>query len=64
VRSRFSAQPDFLVTLRCLFDQIFHEVTRALDNASKKWTMPIKHWKQALQQFAIYFPDRVPVDQP
>lgn len=45
-------------------EAIFKLLYLALDNASKKWTMPIKHWKQALQQFAIYFPDRVPVDQP
>lgn len=45
-------------------EAIFKLLFLALDNASKKWTMPIKHWKQALQQFAIYFPDRVPVDQP
>lgn len=52
---------------RALFpndEAIFKLLYLALDNASKKWTMPIKHWKQALQQFAIYFPDRVPVDQP
>jgi putative transposase len=45
-------------------EAVFKLLYLALDNASKKWTMPIKHWKQALQQFAIYFPDRVPVDQP
>lgn len=52
---------------RALFpndEAIFKLLYLALDNASKKWTMPIKHWKQALQQFAIYFPDRVPVDHP
>ena len=45
-------------------EAIFKLLYLTLDNASKKWTMPIKHWKQALQQFAIYFPDRVPVNQP
>jgi transposase-like protein len=35
-----------------------------LDAFDKKWTMPIKRWKQALQQFAIYFPVRVSVNQP
>ena len=45
-------------------DAIFKLLYLTLDNASKKWTMPIKHWKQALQQFAIYFSDRVHVDQP
>ena len=30
-------------------------------NAAKKWTMPIKNWAQALQQFAIFFEGRVPL---
>lgn len=33
----------------------------ALTNASKKWTMPIKDWGTALNQFAVYFGDRVPL---
>lgn len=33
----------------------------ALRNAERKWTYPIKDWPQALHQFAIYFPGRVPV---
>jgi len=33
----------------------------AIRNASKKWTMPIKEWGQALNQFAIEFgKERVP----
>lgn len=32
----------------------------ALGNAAKKWTMPIRDWKMALNQFAILFPDRFP----
>ena len=31
----------------------------ALNHASKKWTMPIKSWALALQQFAIHFEGRV-----
>lgn len=31
----------------------------ALKNAAKKWTMPIRNWSQALNQFAILFPDRL-----
>jgi len=31
----------------------------ALNNASKKWTMPIRHWKAALNQFAIAFEGRL-----
>ena len=32
-----------------------------LRNVSKKWTMPIRDWKPALNQFIILFEDRVPV---
>lgn len=31
-----------------------------LIRAEKKWTYPIKDWPQALHQFAIYFPGRIP----
>jgi transposase-like protein len=33
----------------------------ALRNISKKWTMPIRHWKAALSRFAIVFKGRVPI---
>jgi putative transposase len=33
----------------------------ALTNASKKWTMPIRDWGAALNQFALYFGERVPL---
>ena len=32
----------------------------ALRNAAKRWTMPIKHWNQAMQAFSIIFEGRVP----
>lgn len=32
----------------------------AIHEASKKWTMPIHHWKQALNHFAILYEDRFP----
>ena len=32
----------------------------AIKGVSKKWTMPIRDWKQALNQFAILFADRFP----
>ena len=32
----------------------------AIHEASKKWTMPIHHWKPALNHFAIMYEDRVP----
>jgi len=35
-------------------------VYMAIREASAKWTMPIFHWKQALNHFAILFEDRMP----
>lgn len=35
----------------------------ALRNVSKRWTLPIRQWKQALNQFAILFEDRFPFGQ-
>ena len=32
----------------------------ALNNISKKWTMPIRDWKSALNRFGIQFEDRMP----
>ena len=32
----------------------------ALRNISKRWTMPIRNWKLALNQFTIIFEDRIP----
>ena len=32
----------------------------AIHEASKKWTMPIPHWKAALNHFAILFDERMP----
>lgn len=32
----------------------------AIHEASKKWTMPIHHWKPALNHFAIMYEDRLP----
>lgn len=33
----------------------------ALRNITKKWTMPVQHWKSALNQMAILFDGRVPL---
>jgi len=33
----------------------------ALKNIEKKWTMPIREWKGALQQFAIVFEGGMPL---
>ena len=35
-------------------------VFMAIREASEKWTMPIHHWKQALNHFAILYEDRMP----
>jgi transposase-like protein len=35
-------------------------VYMAIREASRKWTLPIKHWKQALNHFAILFENRLP----
>jgi putative transposase len=32
----------------------------AIENASKKWSMPLRDWKPAINQFMIMFPDRMP----
>ncbi len=32
----------------------------ALRNISKKWTMPIRDWKAALNRFTIQFDERLP----
>ncbi len=37
-------------------------VYMAIAEASKKWTRPIHHWKQALNHFAIMYEDRMPKD--
>jgi transposase-like protein len=41
-------------------DAIFKIMYLAIRNASEKWTMPIRDWGMALNQFAIYFGERVP----
>jgi transposase-like protein len=40
-------------------DAAFKLVYLAMRNISKKWTMPIKDWKPALNRFAILFEDRL-----
>jgi transposase-like protein len=34
-----------------------------LKNVSKKWTMPIPNWGLAINQFAIMFEDRLPLEE-
>lgn len=41
-------------------EAMFKLLYLALMNISKKWTMPIKDWKSALNQFSIMFEERLP----
>jgi len=40
-------------------DAVFKLLYLALMNITKKWNMPIQHWKQAMNHFAILFEDRM-----
>lgn len=42
-------------------DAIYKVLYLALTNVSKKWSMPIRDWGAALNQFAIYFEGRVEI---
>ena len=42
-------------------EAVFKLVYLALRNISKRWTMPIKNWGAAMNQFAILFDARVPM---
>lgn len=42
-------------------DSALKVVYLAIANIAKKWTMPIKDWKAALNRFAIEFEDRFPL---
>jgi putative transposase len=42
-------------------EAVFKLMYLALKNISKKWTMPIKNWSAAMNQFAIIFEGRVPM---
>jgi len=35
----------------------------ALRIAARKWTMPIRHWKEALNYFLVLWPDRIPAPE-
>ena len=43
-------------------DSALKNVYLAIREASRKSTLPIKHWKQSLNHFAILFDDRLPKD--
>jgi putative transposase len=42
-------------------DSIIKILYLAINRVAKKWTMPIRNWRAALNQFVILFGDRVPV---
>ena len=41
-------------------EAMFKLLYLALKNIAKKWTMPIRDWKSALNQFSIMFEERLP----
>ncbi len=40
---------------------VYKIIYLALENISKKWTMPIRNWNSAMNQFAINFEGRMPI---
>ena len=51
------------IKLKKLFptdDAVYKLVYLAIQQASKKWSMPVRDWKQALNRFSIEFEDRMP----
>jgi putative transposase len=50
---------------RCTFpndDSVYRLIYLGPEQISRKWTMPIRNWKAALQQFAILSKDRLPLE--
>jgi putative transposase len=45
--------------LRPTDDSAMKVIYLAVEAASKKWTMPIRNWKLALNRFMIEFEDRL-----
>jgi len=43
-------------------DSALKLIYMAINEASKKWTKPIRNWKEALNHFAIMFEGRMPKD--
>jgi transposase-like protein len=42
-------------------ESVMKVIYLAIQNISKKWTMPIRDWKAALNRFAIEFDERFPL---
>lgn len=43
-------------------ESVYRLVYLGLEQVSRRWTMPIRNWKAALQQFAILYEDRLPLE--
>jgi putative transposase len=43
-------------------EAVFKLLYLALRNIAKKWTMPVRDWKAALNRFAIIYESRLPID--
>jgi len=41
-------------------DSALKLIYMAIREAAQRWTMPVRHWKEALNHFAIMFEDRLP----
>jgi transposase-like protein len=41
-------------------EAVYKVIYLAMPNISKKWTMPIRDWKPALNRFAVEFAERFP----
>jgi len=41
-------------------EAMFKLLYLALKNIAKKWTLPIRDWKAAMNRFSILFEDRMP----
>lgn len=41
-------------------DAVFKVLYLVTKDASKKWTMPVRDWRMALNQFSVIFPERIP----
>jgi putative transposase len=43
-------------------ESVYRLIYLGLERIARKWTMPIRNWKAALQQFAILYEDRLPLE--
>jgi putative transposase len=56
--SRFTGFDDKIISMYA--EAMYKLIYLALKNITKKWTMPIRDWKSALNQFSIIFEGRMP----